>query len=620
MENELSDFINFSSNESFLYLENFKLVKLTKISNIYFNHIRNNLDDIYINSVTIEFVNHTKDYHYISQCSGNYEKLKEMYEDIHNVVKNELYLTSPQYSYVYPNIKNASFTETIVINKNVFFCSHYGDAFAHTLGYFYPTIYYYYLLKKYIPDLVLIITYQNSYTEFLLDILNIEEYIVIKNNERIINEGTTYFAGALNTNLTENLINKYYYDIIVKKTLSSSLSCLKSTNDLPKKILFLRSPNNIVSAGFLSNREEIVNLAAKYNYVDIDQTKLNLNETIQLVNNATHIILESGSSLLHLLWSKNIKSIVINYKLEYFNSLAYLYNDADEKLKLTSNNFFVDIVKVKKSKIVYNDYNYIKTGIPNDDYLHFTNMEELQKAIEETEKETIIGVNNKISDSAIIHKNVCIGDNNFIGDNVIIYPNTTIGNNNNIFKGNVIGEFPINSDEDFKVYDLNKGKGVVIGDNNLFHINNLIFSGIEKKTYIQNNNKFLGECHINHDTQVYNNVTFYPRVTAGGYTEFLNNSNIGMCAVIHQRRIVGQYSMIGANNMVTKDIFPYYININNKIHRLNKIKIPEFINDLDDLLREIQFNFQNKNYDLSNYHLPMDVINDLNFFISKIKK
>ena len=46
----------------------------------------------------------------------------------------------------------------------------------------------------------------------------------------------------------------------------------------------------------------------------------------------------------------------------------------------------------------------------------------------------ILGENNKISDTAIIHDDVIIGNNNFIGDNVIIYPNTTIGNNNKIFK------------------------------------------------------------------------------------------------------------------------------------------------------------------------------------------
>jgi UDP-N-acetylglucosamine acyltransferase len=231
----------------------------------------------------------------------------------------------------------------------------------------------------------------------------------------------------------------------------------------------------------------------------------------------------------------------------------------------------------------------------------------------------IIGKNNNISESAIIHNNVVIGDNNYIGDNVVILPNTIIGNNNKIFNGNIIGEFAINSSDDFSEYDLYKCKGVIIGDNNLFHIKNLIFSGIENKTYIGSNNKILGECHIGHDTQIYNNVTIYPRVITGGYSKLLNYSNIGMCAVIHQRKIIGQYSMIGGNNMVTKNVFPYYININNKSHRLNEIKLPEHIKNIDSCLMEIQDNFTKKNYDLSFYNLPNDVINDLNLYILQIK-
>jgi UDP-N-acetylglucosamine acyltransferase len=235
------------------------------------------------------------------------------------------------------------------------------------------------------------------------------------------------------------------------------------------------------------------------------------------------------------------------------------------------------------------------------------------------ENKIIIGKNNKIANSVIIHNNVIIGDNNFIGENVVIYPNTVIGNNNHIFNGNIIGEMPINSDDSFREYHLEKYKGVFIGDNNLFHVKNLIFSGIEKKTLIQNNNKILGECQVNHDVQIYNDVTFYPRVTAAGFTEFLSYSNVGICAVIHQRRIIGQYSMVGGNNMVTKNVFPYYININNKIHRLNKAKTPEYINNYDNYLREIQENFKNKNFDLSSYDLPLEIVNDLQLFISKIK-
>jgi len=230
-----------------------------------------------------------------------------------------------------------------------------------------------------------------------------------------------------------------------------------------------------------------------------------------------------------------------------------------------------------------------------------------------------VGENNNISNSAIIHDGVIIGDNNFIGDNVIIYPNTIIGNNNKIFNGNIIGEFAINASIGWDDYDLSKCKGVLIGNDNMFHIKNIIFSGIENKTFIGNNNKILGECHIGHDTQIYNKVVLYPRIIIGGYTECLNNSNIGMAVVIHQRMIIGQYCMIGANNMVSKHVFPYYITINNKLHRLNSAKLPPDVLQYDIFLKEIYANFQEKNYEIDKYNLSSSIKDDLSLFINKIK-
>ena len=210
-----------------------------------------------------------------------------------------------------------------------------------------------------------------------------------------------------------------------------------------------------------------------------------------------------------------------------------------------------------------------------------------------------IGKNNFISPKAIIHDNVTIGDNNNIYDDVIIYPNTLIGNNNNIFPRNIIGEFPISSDDKYNKYDFNLTKGVEIGNNNLFHVSNIIFSGIDDKTFIGNNNKFLAENHIAHDVKVFNNVTFYPRCIPGGYSVYLDYSNIGMSAIIHQKTVVGQYSMIGANSTITKNVFPFYININNKLHRLNEKKIPDGVKKYDDILQEINNNYIKKNYELS---------------------
>lgn len=236
------------------------------------------------------------------------------------------------------------------------------------------------------------------------------------------------------------------------------------------------------------------------------------------------------------------------------------------------------------------------------------------------ERNIKIGVNNKISEKAIIHESVTIGNNNVIEDYVVIHPNTKIGDNNKIFPYNIIGEYPINSNIDGVDYSkLKNFKGVVIGNNNLLHVNNIIFSGCKNPTFIGNNNLFLAESHVAHDVKVFNNVTFYPRIVQGGFSIYLDYSSIGMGAVIQQRTIVGQYSMIGANNAVTKHVFPYFININNKIHRLNKMKIPLEINDNEAVLKEINENFKVNNYDISSYNLNNQIKNDLNTYIDKLK-
>jgi hypothetical protein len=64
--------------------------------------------------------------------------------------------------------------------------------------------------------------------------------------------------------------------------------------------------------------------------------------------------------------------------------------------------------------------------------------------------------------------------------------------------------------------------------------------------------------------------------------------------------------MIGANNTITKHVFPYYININNKLHRLNETKISKDINIHDTTLKEIN-NIISKNVDLSKYNITKEI-------------
>lgn len=185
-----------------------------------------------------------------------------------------------------------------------------------------------------------------------------------------------------------------------------------------------------------------------------------------------------------------------------------------------------------------------------------------------------IGKNNFIGEKVKIMENVIIGSNNKIYDNTIIYPNTIIGDNNIILNNNKIGELGVQSNIDYKNFEF-KYNGLEIGNNNFFHNNNIIYNGFHKKTIIGNNNKFLSEISIHHDTEIGNNVILYPKAMVAGFCKLLDNSTMGMNSTLQQRMVLGQYSMIGMNNPCSHNVFPFFIFFNNNYIRYNTHRIPK---------------------------------------------
>lgn len=231
----------------------------------------------------------------------------------------------------------------------------------------------------------------------------------------------------------------------------------------------------------------------------------------------------------------------------------------------------------------------------------------------------ILGENNTIEQHVTIGNNVIIGNNNIIKKGTIIYENTTIGDNNIFLEDNVIGSLPVEANIPY--HDISR-YGLIIGNNNFFHIKNIISSGYYSKTIICNDNKFLSDVYISHDNIIHDNVTFYPRVFSAGLVEFFNHSSIGACACIHQRLKIGAYSMIGMNSSIVKNVYPYMICVNNnKYTNINHKKINEFgyscvISQLKNVLFSIQNN--NVNIDCLPDSLKSDFEKVINFTI-KIK-
>lgn len=221
-----------------------------------------------------------------------------------------------------------------------------------------------------------------------------------------------------------------------------------------------------------------------------------------------------------------------------------------------------------------------------------------------------IGKNNIIGKNVKIMNNVTIGNNNKIYDNTIIYPNTTIGNNNIFLNSNKVGELAVQSNTNYDNFEF-KYNGLNIGNNNFFHVNNIIFNGYTDKTFIGNNNKLLAENHIGHDTKIINNVILYPRCITGGESILLSNSRMGFYSTIQQKRVLGSYSMIGAGNNVSHNIFPFFIFFDKQYVRYNKKAVPDEIEitkyNLKEIIDYIRINSFDKNVIKTINKLPKNI-------------
>ena len=387
-KSNFNEFINNTDlNKCYILYENFKVIKLIGKSFIYFNHVRNISEDIYINSVSIEYTNQTKDTNYIGH---DVEKMKLLYDEMNNTIKNDYYLL-PKFCNSYAGNYNTledtkqNICKSSTVNKNLFYCAHNCQGFAHEIAYMWPQIYFYFRIKEFIPDLVLVIAYRSFFIDFLIKTLNIEYSILRELNEEIVNEGTTYFANHLTCNLRKDIFIKFFNDMIVKNTL---LSYEINTKDTPKKILFLRNDTNssACTGGHLNNRKNIVSLCNRYGYVDIDQTVLPLEKVIYMVHNATHIVCEAGGSMIHLLWNINIKPIILVTRTNiYYNTLSSLWEETNEYYKVISNNIFTDIATITKAKVIYNDgdYNLLTNLESNENNNTFVNLEGIDKALQD---------------------------------------------------------------------------------------------------------------------------------------------------------------------------------------------------------------------------------------------
>ena len=77
---------------------------------------------------------------------------------------------------------------------------------------------------------------------------------------------------------------------------------------------------------------------------------------------------------------------------------------------------------------------------------------------------------------------------------------------------------------------------------------------------------------IDHDCFIENNVILSSNVILGGNIHIMNGAQLGIRTTVHQNQIIGSYSMLGMNSMITKKsiIEPGYIFYGRPVKRIKK--------------------------------------------------
>lgn len=154
--------------------------------------------------------------------------------------------------------------------------------------------------------------------------------------------------------------------------------------------------------------------------------------------------------------------------------------------------------------------------------------------------------NNQIDSSSIISPLAIIGKGNYIGPNCYIGPNVVIGDNNRIEGFSSIGT-PPESKGFFEVFG-----NVKIGDNNVIREFTTINSSVEDCTIVGNNCLLLKGSHVGHDAVLEDGVILSCNALVGGFCYLMRQCNLALGSIIHQRVVVGSFSMIGMGSVVTK--------------------------------------------------------------------
>lgn len=154
-----------------------------------------------------------------------------------------------------------------------------------------------------------------------------------------------------------------------------------------------------------------------------------------------------------------------------------------------------------------------------------------------------------------LHPSVWIHPTARLGKGVVIYPNVTINANVRIGDYSVIGGMPEHRD----FYGDNwwmQAKGVTIFEDVRIFEFVTIHAGTKEPTCIDNGASIQNHSHVGHDCFISKNALIGGSVTLAGHVYVMEGATVaGRCAV-HQKSVVGAYSILSATSYLKGHVPP----------------------------------------------------------------
>jgi UDP-N-acetylglucosamine acyltransferase len=200
----------------------------------------------------------------------------------------------------------------------------------------------------------------------------------------------------------------------------------------------------------------------------------------------------------------------------------------------------------------------------------------------------VLGDGTTVGPYSIIGAEVRMGKNNRIGPHVVIEGRTTMGDDNTVYQFASVGAAP----QDLKFRG--EPSELRIGSRNIIRENVTLQPGTAgggMLTVIGDQNLFMANTHVGHDSRVGNRCVVANGAALAGHVTVHDGVIIGGLSGIHQFVRLGSVSMIGAGAMVAQDVPPYCMAQGDRasIQGLNRVGLERNGGSRDDLavLREV---------------------------------